>query len=135
MADVEPEPEKQSTALTLTDMPEAIVEHIGKQFTHTGGYKDKLRLGMVTGNVGASTRLGAKLHYYTERLQSALNKPFVYTGYENEKVHVSDYLTSMKIMSRGGKRNIPKTIFREYKQQIDRGLVNRFERPLPDRGR
>eukprot|EP01051_Picozoa_sp_SAG22_P011188 SAG22_NODE_1057_length_5776_cov_5.548529_1_plen_79_part_00 len=27
-----------------------------------------MRLGMATHNVGASTRLGAKLHYYTERL-------------------------------------------------------------------
>eukprot|EP01051_Picozoa_sp_SAG22_P018727 SAG22_NODE_3240_length_1836_cov_4.237191_1_plen_39_part_10 len=39
MADQEPEPEKQSSALTLTDMPESIIEYIGNQFTHTGGYK------------------------------------------------------------------------------------------------
>eukprot|EP01051_Picozoa_sp_SAG22_P031368 SAG22_NODE_12668_length_433_cov_3.089820_1_plen_91_part_10 len=76
MADQEPEPEKQSSALTLTDMPESIIEYIGNQFTHTGGYKDKMRLGMATHNVGASTRLGAKLHYYTERLQSAMREPF-----------------------------------------------------------
>eukprot|EP01051_Picozoa_sp_SAG22_P040844 SAG22_NODE_22258_length_233_cov_27.298507_1_plen_43_part_01 len=43
MADQEPDTngnEKQSSALTLTDMPESIIEYIGNQFTHTGGYKD-----------------------------------------------------------------------------------------------
>ena len=90
-------PERQSRALTLTDMPESIIEHIGKQFTHTGGYKDKMRLGIVAQRVGASMRLGAKLHYYIERLQSAMREPFSSAPRAYGKIPIREDLQDLQI--------------------------------------
>ena len=132
----EPEPEKQSSALTLTDMPESIIEYIGNQFTHTGGYKDKLRLGMATHNVGASTRLGAKLHYYTERLQSAMREPYSNANRAYGKIPLREDLQHLQKVKREAPRYVATEVRRSVKRLVDRPgtLKDRLNRPI-DRGR
>eukprot|EP01051_Picozoa_sp_SAG22_P014983 SAG22_NODE_1897_length_3356_cov_3.577832_2_plen_303_part_00 len=121
-------------ALTLTDMPESIIEHIGKQFTHTGGYKDKLRLGMATHNVGASTRLGAELHYYTERLQSAMREPYSNAPRAYGKIPIREDLHHLQKVKRDAPRYVATEVCRSMRRLVDRPLKDRLDRPI-DRGR
>ena len=127
-------PERQLRALTLTDMPESIIEHIGKQFTHTGGYKDKMRLGIAAQRVGASMRLGAKLHYYTERLQSAMREPFSSAPLAHGKIPIREFVQDLQKVKREQPSYVAKENRRSIKRLVDRPLKDRLNRPI-DRGR
>eukprot|EP01051_Picozoa_sp_SAG22_P010936 SAG22_NODE_1015_length_6025_cov_3.431320_7_plen_220_part_00 len=112
----------------------AVIEHIGEQFTHTGGYKDKMRLGMAAHNVGASTRLGAKLHYYTERLQSAMMEPYSNVNRAYGKIPIREDLQDFKRFKTDDSKRLIEERRRTVRRMVTPGIKDRLNRPI-DRGR
>ena len=73
----EPQPKNLSSDNMFTAL-----DIVGQtQLAHTGGYKDKMRLGVALGRSGVGVRLAAKQHYHIERLQSIQRSPFVHYRY------------------------------------------------------
>ena len=98
----EPQPENPSsdnifTALDLIGQTGTLLNNLA----HTGGYKDKMRLGIALGRSGAAVRLAAKQHYHTERLQSLQKSLFVNYKYPAPSESINQSLQAIKYSPKG----------------------------------
>jgi hypothetical protein len=92
----EPQPE------TLSDNLYTALDIVGQtQLAHSGGYRDKSRLGVAMGNSGEKVRMGARSHYAIERLQSRLKSPYIHYKYPAPKESIGEALHKQKFSPKG----------------------------------
>ena len=79
-------------------------------------------------------RLGAKLHYYIERLQSSMREPFSSAPLAHGKIPIREFVQDLQKVKREQPSYVAKENRRSIKRLVDRPLKDRLNRPI-DRGR